>query len=355
MPYCRNCGAQLDENAVFCHVCGTPVSSRVAPAMSTRRPTRLRRHYLLPVSILIGILLVAFFAAVLFLAPLFPVNFSLSNLVPSKTGIDRLSLNFQVDVGQVNVFFRDLHGDMALVNVTATGSTGFLEDPNHPLTISFSDQTVNGFEVVTSKVSRANWPYYPNLNVVCNVYIDPSATLNLSVRSTVGQIAMNTTIPMTFEALNLQTTTGSVEANLAHVNIAGNVSAVTTTGSVQFLWNNLNFEGNVSLGLRSTTGSVNLNVTQNQSGRSGGNVSVNEITTTGGVNLALDMGQNVGATIQAHSTFGSVSVTQTGFSANKSPLQSDNYPALSNFIINSATTTGGVHINAHSNSGSTNV
>jgi hypothetical protein len=75
------------------------------------------------------------------------------------------------------------------------------------------------------------------------------------------------------------------------------------------------------------------------------------VSTTGGVNLALDIGHGVGAMIQAHSTLGSVSVNQTGFSANKSPLQSNNYPALSNFQIDLATTTGGVHIDANSNSG----
>lgn len=42
MPYCRKCGAELDEEAKFCSSCGTPVAPRVtepvARGMVKERP-----------------------------------------------------------------------------------------------------------------------------------------------------------------------------------------------------------------------------------------------------------------------------------------------------------------------------
>jgi hypothetical protein len=74
---------------------------------------------------------------------------------------------------------------------------------------------------------------------------------------------------------------------------------------------------------------------------------VNAETTTGSVNLAMAIRDDVGAKIESHTGVGGIDVEQGGFSGNQSPLQSNNYPAGSNFLVNLATTTGVVHINAY--------
>jgi DUF4097 and DUF4098 domain-containing protein YvlB len=56
---------------------------------------------------------------------------------------------------------------------------------------------------------------------------------------------------------------------------------------------------------------------------------------------------DVGAKIDSHTTVGGINVEQQGFSGNQSLLQSSNYPAGSNFMVNLATTTGGIDINAY--------
>jgi hypothetical protein len=342
MPYCRKCGAKLDEDARFCPVCGTPVAAVTVPATPQRR-----RPFLLPVAILIAILLTAVVVSALVFLPFYSVYFNQTNQVANEAGVNRLNLDFQADVANVNIFFKNLASKMVILNVSASGWTGILSDPNRTVAVTYNQKTVNNTVTVTSRVSRVEtWPLSYNLNVVCDVYIDPSANLNVTVRSGVGQIVMNADTSATFQALNLETTTGSVEASLAQgVVIAGNVSAKTTTGSVTFNWEQADTMGNVSVNLKSTTGSVNLYVTRNS--RLSGNVSIEAGTTTGSVNLAMAIHNDVGAQIESRKVLGGISVEQGGFSGNQSLLQSSNYPAGSNFLVSLATTTGGIYINAY--------
>jgi DUF4097 and DUF4098 domain-containing protein YvlB len=149
---------------------------------------------------------------------------------------------------------------------------------------------------------------------------------------------------MTLQELDLETTTGSVDVSLAKgVIIRGIASLKTTTGSVQFQMDEADVSGNISVNLQSTTGSVNTDVTENQLS---GNVTVNAETTTGGVNLAMVINDDVGARIGSRTVVGGISVEQQGFSGNQSLLQSSNYPAGNNFLVNLRTTTGGININA---------
>ena len=36
MPHCHKCGAELEENARFCHACGTPIAAATMPASHMR-------------------------------------------------------------------------------------------------------------------------------------------------------------------------------------------------------------------------------------------------------------------------------------------------------------------------------
>jgi hypothetical protein len=340
MSYCRKCGAKLEEEARFCHVCGTPVAAVTVPAMPRRRGP-----FLFPVIILIAILVMATVVGALVFVPFYAVHFDQTNQV-AKTGADNLMLDFQADVAQVNVFFENLPDKMVVLNVTADGYVGIFEDPNRTINVTFDHQTANNTEIVTSRVSRISaWPLSYNLNVICDVYIDPSANLTLAVRSSVGQIMMNADTQMTFKTLSLEAVTGNVEASLAKgVVIAGMLSVKTTTGNVQFRMDKADVSGNVSVSLQSTTGSVNVNVAEDQ--KLAGNVTVNARTTTGGVNLAMIINDDVGARIESHTDFGGINVDVQHFSGNQSSLQSSNYPAGSNFLVNLRTSTGGIHISA---------
>ena len=343
MPYCRKCGAKLDEDARFCRVCGT----LIIPVAATRptAPTRRRPLYILPVAILIAVLLSAMVIGVLFFLPFYSVHFNQTNQVP-KADVDNLFLEFQADVAHVNVFFKNLSSNMALLNVTADGNVGILEDPNRPVNVTFSHHMSTNSEIVTVNVSRTTrWPISYNLNVNCDVYIDPSANLTLHVRSTVGNIVMDANTSVTLQILDLETETGSVDVSLSKgVVVADLITLHTTTGNVQLEMDEANVSRNVSVELQSTTGSVNMDLIEKQ--KMSGNVTLNARTTTGSVNLSMVIDDDVGATIESQTVIGGINVDVQKFSGNQTLLQSDNYPAGSNFLVNLRTSTGGIKINA---------
>ena len=349
MPYCRKCGAELDKTARFCPVCGTPVAHVTPPAKPTpreRRPIRV-----LPVGILIAVLVSAVIIGALLILPVYPVHFNQTNQVP-ETGIDNLFLDLQVDVAQVNIVYENLPGNMAVLNVTADGGVGILNDPNQPVNVTFSHQATNNSVIVTANVSQlARWNVFNDLNVKCDVYLDPSADLTLQVRSSVGNIVMDADSELTLQRLDLETTTGNIEVRLSEGAVAaGSISLKTTTGTVRFTMNEADVSSNVSVNLRSTTGAVILDLTATQT--LAGNVTVNAQTTTGSVNLNMAIDGDVGARIESDADLGGIKMDVKRFSGDKSPIQSNNYPAGSNFLVNLRTETGGIKINAEYGSSS---
>ncbi len=341
MTFCRKCGAKLDEDAKFCRVCGASVVS--VTAARPVAPKRRRPIYLIPAVILITVLLTTIVIAALLFLPFYPVNFNLTNQVP-KANENNLLVDLQVDFANVNISYKNLPKSMVLLNVTAVGNVGIFDDPDRVVNVTFTHQTANNSEVVVASVSRiARWPSFYNLDVNCDVYVDPLANLSLSVRSSVGKIILEADTKTTLQSVDLETTTGSVDVSLSNrVVVADSMSLKSTTGNVQFRMDKVEVSSNVSFNLRSTTGLVNLDLIESQSLL--GNATVNARTTTGSINLSLDLDGNVGARIESQTDVGRINVAVQKFSGNQTPLQSNNYPAGSNFLVNLRTTTGEITI-----------
>ena len=317
----------------------------VTAATRPKAPKRRRPFYTLPVVILIAVLLTAIVISALIFLPLSPVHFNQTNQVP-KTDVNSLLVDLQADVAHVNVIFQNLPGSMVVLNVTADGGVGILEDPDRAVNVTFNHQTTNNSEVVIASVSRAiRWPLFYTVNVTCDVYIDFSANLSLTVRSGVGGIMMNADNNVIFQDLNLETTTGNIDARLSReVTVDGSVNVKTTTGNVYFqMGEAADVSRNVSVNLRSTTGSVNMVLAETQMS---GNVTVHARTTTGSVNLSMAIYDNVGASIESETAIGGINVDVEKFSGNEMSLRSDNFPAGSNFLVYLRTSTGGININA---------
>jgi hypothetical protein len=342
MTYCRKCGAKLDEDAKFCHVCGAPV---VPVAAATRPPATKRRQYsyLIPVIILIAVLLTAIIISTLLFLPFHSVDFNQTKQVP-KASINHVLVDLQVDVANVDVSFKNLPNSMVILNVTANGNVGLFDDPDHAVNVTFAHQTTNNSEVVVASVSRvARWPILYDLNVNCDVHVDPSVNLDLNVRSSVGNIVMDADTKMTLQNIDLETTTGNVDVRLSKgVVVDDSVSLKSTTGTVQFRMDDADVSSNASVNLRSTTGVVNADLIEPQS--LSGNVTVDARTTTGNINLSLEIDGDVGSRIESQTDIGRINVAVQKFSGNQTPLQSNNYPAGSNFLVNLKTTTGRINI-----------
>ncbi|HKM60748.1 MAG TPA: zinc ribbon domain-containing protein [Candidatus Bathyarchaeia archaeon] len=118
MPYCRICGTKLEENALFCHKCGTPAAF-LSSAPSPARPME-KSPFLVPVIILIAVVVVAVIVGVFIFWTFYSVNFNQSN-GSNQTNVNELSFNFQGDIAKANVIAQNLIGKTVLITTSATG------------------------------------------------------------------------------------------------------------------------------------------------------------------------------------------------------------------------------------------
>ena len=350
MPYCRKCGAKLDDDARFCPTCGTAVAT-IAVATKPTAPKR-KSVYILPVAILIALSVSAVVIGSLLVLPIYPVHFNQTKQVPA-TGMDNLFLDFQVDIAQVNITFEDLPDKMAVLNVTVDGGMGIFDDPNRAINVTFDHIATNNSVAIFARVSQNSLlPVLHNLDVKCDIYIDPSANATLQVHSNIGNIVVDEDTKGILQRINLETSTGSIDVNLSGGAVAaGSISLRTTTGRVQFKMDEADVAGNMSVNLQSTTGAVNADFTAVH--RLAGNITVNARTTTGIINLDMAIDGDVGARIASATNLGTITADVKSFSGTQSPIQSNNYPAGSNFLVNLRTETGGIGINAAYGSSST--
>ena len=350
MAYCWKCGAKLEEDAKFCHVCGTAVSPPVT------EPRRRKAQPISPLAIiLIAIIAVAAILIGLTFIPIYevgPVNSQIS--IPRKTGVNTLNLSLNVDVGHVNIHFQNLtsapQSPSIIINTTAAGRVSVFGSNtvlNRYMPTS-QNQTVGNVLTVTAeqKADGISWLWSSSLNVTLDVIIDWSMNTSLNIKTTTGGILLNTQPGVILNSTSLQATTGGAEANLAQdVIVTGDFSVKTTTGGVKLSWNNPTVTNSVKVNATTTTGGVDVTFTQYD--KLEGNITLKAEAVTGGINFTLDIKNNIGAKIESTVTTGGINVArQDGFSGTKTPLQSNNYPSDQRIDAILKTTTGGIHIDA---------
>jgi hypothetical protein len=303
----------------------------------------VRSVFLIPAIILIVIIFAVIIIGALAFAPFNTVNFGQTNHVVNQPNVKTLNFNFQADIAKVSIIAQNFTDDTVLLYTSGTGSTGIFGS-NNPVQIVFSNETAGNTLTVNSKVTTSGL-FARASEVTCDIFINPSVTVNLNVTTETGQISLTSNQGATFESLNLKSTTGLVQANIENGTvIAGDISLKTTTGAVSFRMNQANVQGNDTFNLQTTTGAVDLEITENKA--LSGNVQVNAATTTGAVNLAMNIDNGVGARIESQTQIGEITTDLNNFSGNKSPIESNNYPAESNFLVTLRTSVGGISINA---------
>ena len=354
MPYCRRCGTQLEEDARFCHKCGTPVVTYVPPAAYTPpvQPVVAAPHrpwhkdpYIVAAIGLVVILLSAAIVVGLLVAPWGSWSTS-DSFADSNPNVGTVNLNFVTDIGRVNIATIQMPDSNIGIYVLANGSRGIMGGSDIPVTITFDNQTVGSALNVNSRVTIEN-AYTSRADVTCQIFVNPALNLNLNVTSTTGQVSFNADKATTIQSLNLQTTTGEVEANLqGNVTIAGDISLRTTTGAINYRMNENAVSGNHTINLQSTTGSVTLDITQTKT--LSGNLQVNAAATTGSVNVGLIIDGGVSAKIISQKpALGNIHTNLNNFQGNDTLLQSNNYPSNSIIEINNSAVTGSININAN--------
>ena len=292
--------------------------------------------------VLIAILVGGVVIAALLAAPFSTVNFG-QTYQDNTADINKLNLNVQTQGLRVNVFTQNATNDNFIITLDGTASKGiFGGGSDSPIQVTFYNDTVNNELTVTAKITEST--AFSRLNVDCNIYLNPALTLNLNVTSQAGQVSLTADKPSTFEFLNLQSAAGTVGANLQNMTLAGNVTLRTQAGSVDLRMSQVNIEGNNTVALQTNAGSVTMDITETKTLQ--GNLQVNAVTDLGSVNVGLVIDGDVGAKLISQTNLGSIHTDVQHFSGNQSPIQSDNYPALSNIEINSKTNLGSININA---------
>ncbi len=302
MPYCRRCGAQLEENARFCHKCGTPVVTYVPPSVPTapNRPPKPwhKDPYILAAIGLVVIIVSAVLIVAFLVAPLSTWDMG-RTLEDDTPNVNTINLNFQTNIGRVNINTLKIADNNIGIYIQANGSRGLLGDSGEiPVSISFENHTLDNVLTVDSKVTVEN-RFSSRANVDIQIFLDPALKLNLNVTSVKGQVSFTADKPTTIQALSLQAITGEVQANLQeNVTLAGDISIKTTTGEVNYRMSQTNIKTNSTLDLQSTTGSVTMDITQTKTLQ--GNLQVNADTVTGSINVGLRIDGGVSAKITSH-------------------------------------------------------
>jgi hypothetical protein len=347
LPYCRRCGTKLEEEAHFCHKCGTPVttvSTYSPPAPSApMKPRPLRKDpIIIGAIVLVALLVSGVIIAAILAAPISTIT--IDQTIQDKTvNVEKLNFNFEAGAAKVNVFTQNIDGNNFLVSIQGSASKGiFGGDTGSPVQVTTTNDTLDGVQTVTVKLEEA--AAFLRYNIDCNIYVNPNLIRNLNVTSTAGEVTLVTDKPATFESLNLKSSAGAVGANLQNATIAGNITLGTSAGTVDFRASQINVEGNYTVNLHSSAGSINVEIIQTHNLQ--GNLQVNAVTQFGSVNNRLTIDGDVGAKITSQTTLGSINLDVQRFSGNKSPIQSDNYPATSNIEINNRTNAGSINIHA---------
>jgi hypothetical protein len=347
--YCRKCGTKLEEDSHFCQKCGTPVIANVPEAPSNRPAPRSVKNNPILIAIVLSILLiVGLLVVALFSVSLSTVNVN-QTFQDDTANINRLNLIIQTAGTKVNVITQNINNNNFLISLQGQGSKRlFSGDSESPVKVEFYNTTANDALTITAKIVESS--VFSRFNLECTIYVNPDLILNLNVSSNAGEVSLSSDKAAIFESLILQTNAGTVEANLQNTTISGDISLKTNLGKVNFRIMQSSVAGNQIVDLNSNAGTINMDITQNETLK--GNLLINAETSLGSVDVGLHIDGDVAAKVIARTNLGSVRVTQQNFSGNQTPIQSNNYPADSNIEIDCSTNLGSVNINAQYQSAS---
>jgi hypothetical protein len=293
------------------------------------------------IALIVVLVLVLAFAAVLFL-PVKAVNFDQTKTVSSVSGVDKLNLKLNADLGEVRVIYTNLTGQALNLHVVAKGAVGYLMNPE-TISLDFIQSTSADTAIVNASLNvKDRLLGASNLKVRCDVLIGCSMRSKLDITSGIGSISVNTTNASALDRVVLSTSTGAASLHLTPgVNVYGDISITTNVGAAILVWNDPIVKQDIKVVASAKTGGVELNLSQSITMNK--NVSLNGTVATGGVDMNLNINGNIGAEVNSSNELGGVHISKkVGFTGSDRALTSTNYPASGNFVVHLETRTGGV-------------
>jgi hypothetical protein len=299
----------------------------------------------LTVVVIIAILIVAASSIVIVLfLPIKPVDVYEHREIASEAGVDSIDLEIEAEIAQVDVTFDDLGDKFMTLDVWVRGGIGILQDePDYNITFDY-DIVDDTLEVDVNVDQPGIFESISFLNVDCELVISDTLRTDLGVSIDIGSITMRTIGYSNITGLDLDASTGSIMALIVPgTTVWGNVSLGTSTGSVDLEWEDVIIQQDTDLSLISSTGEVNVDVSQER--ETGFDLSISGVTNTGSVSADVIISGNISSSIDWEYDVGSVDIhRQVGFTQTDGHMESENHPGTENIAIALSTSTGSVDI-----------
>jgi len=290
---------------------------------------------------LIAVILAGVFYGFISFLPIRPIDMHENRNVPFQIGVQAVVIELTIDVGNVNVTFSDLANDAVNFSLSVSGYGTLLS--NQPYKLTFEQATNSNVLTVTSEVETSILHGWLNLNFLeteCDLVIDQSLNASITVRTGTGGISFETRSGVVLNSVRLETATGAIGVIFAENTIVTrDITIMTATGAQSLSWRNVIVERVVAVDIGSVTGTVSIDIEQDERLRK--SIELDVEVTTGAISLALNISGEVAGKITSSTTTGLVDIQRSnGFTGSSTQLQSNNYPSDNQFDITVQTTTG---------------
>lgn len=184
-----------------------------------------------------------------------------------------------------------------------------------------------------------------NANFKDNTVIEGNAHL----KTTTGSIELFATNTEFGQDLTVETTTGGINLNFTSCEFDGDIQGKLTTGSIDYKTYNAEYFEDIELTLETTTGSVDMDIIQQN--EMGANVSSTVRTSTGSISINYqDTSSEVGAYFEGEADIGDINYPEdgNGFNAAGTAYFSLDYPTTYNYEFIMSTDTGSIEVTGES-------
>jgi hypothetical protein len=346
--FCTQCGTQLSDSAVFCHICGskiervTGVPTAIPKQAVVTAPAKhhtlakpyspKRRQVVTGVSIgiilavIVPIILIAVFGSINF-TDLGELEFDVSSLA-----ITNIELSIDNSVGSVDIEYDNSMVKLfeATINVKGRPGSNINEAQNFEIII---EPTKLVIEFTSGEYSFFFWNKKAfTYNIV--VKLHPSAVVDFNVDADTGSVSLTTngvdnldfnnilltsntgrvTLDMggtgdaTIQDLYLESDTGRINVDLGERTTLNTTDIVVTTdtGGITFSYTDLIILDDISWYIETNTGSINMQITQLMVFPYDVESVFDVMTDTGSITVGFNFNNTIGYRFDGASDTGSV-------------------------------------------------
>ncbi len=356
--FCTHCGAQLTDEAVFCHICGSKIeivkgvpaatpmeqTPSAAPAKAYAQPTGpvqpvYRRPKTLGVAIgviaiiVVPIILIGVFGTIRF-ADIGTLNYEVDSMAETNIvlNIDNAvgSVDISYDVTMTKLFEAtlDVKGRPGSSLADAKNFNSFYESGeyleltfdsgdqqfffwnkrvfSYDITIRLHPDALVDYSILTSTGSSSLVANGLDNLEIPDIYFSASTgrvTIDLS-----GSV--NTTI----QDLDLATSTGRISVNLGERTLLNttNVDFSSSTGSITLVYADLILTGDIEWNIQASTGTITMIITQDLVLPLTYLASFDVDCSTGSISLSIAYNSTIGYAIEGAASTGTVDILGSG-------------------------------------------